>query len=330
MAVNPSKLALLEALKQKRLNYVSGEVLARELNVSRTAIWKHIKSLRKDGYIIEPSPKLGYKYMAAPDKLLPLEILHNLKTNYLGRRIIHFLETDSTQDVAKEMVVKGAPEGTLIIAEGQSKGRGRLGRTWLSPQGQGIYLSLILRPHISPIHAPKITLMAAVSIVQAIEAITPVKAQIKWPNDILISHRKVAGILTEIDAEMDRTNAIILGIGININNHSSSFSSELRDTVTSLRMETGREISRLGLLQTLLLDLENLYETFKAKGFTPILGIWKKKDITVGSYVKAVLIDRELVGQAVDIDHEGALILRDEKGNTHRIISGDVTLLRIR
>lgn len=330
MAVNSSKLSLLEALKEKRSNYVSGEALARELNVSRTAIWKHIKSLRKNGYTIEPCPKLGYKYMAAPDKLLPLEILHNLKTNCLGRHAIHFLEVGSTQDVAKEMVVKGASEGTLIIAEGQTKGRGRLGRTWLSPQGQGIYLSLILRPQISPIHAPRITLMAAVAIAHAIEAITPVEAQIKWPNDVLILHRKVAGILTEIDAEMDRTNAVILGIGININNDSTSFPRELRNTVTSLRMETGREISRLGLLQTLLLELENLYETFKVKGFIPILGVWKEKDVTIGSRVKAVLMDRELVGQAVDIDHEGALILRDEKGDIHRIVSGDVTLLRIR
>lgn len=328
MGANSVRFALLELLKEKRLNYVSGEALAQELNVSRTAVWKHIKSLRKDGYTIEPCPKLGYKYMAAPDKLLPLEILHNLKTNYLGRHAIHFLEIGSTQDVAKEMVVKGASEGTLIIAEGQTKGRGRLGRTWLSPQGQGLYLSLILRPHISPIHAPKIALMVAVAIAHAIEAITPVKAQIKWPNDVLISHRKVAGILTEIDAEMDRTNAVILGIGININNDTSYFPRELKNTVTSLRMETGREISRLELLQTLLMEIENLYETFKVKGFIP--GVWKEKDVTIGSRVKAVLMDRELVGQAVDIDHEGALILKDGKGDIHRIVSGDVTLLRIR
>jgi len=259
---------------------------------------------------------------------MPSSLVPSYKTNCLGRHAIHFSEIGSTQDVAKQMVVKGASEGTLIIAEGQTKGRGRLGRTWLSPQGQGLYLSLILRPHISPIHAPKITLMVAVAIAHAIEEITPVKAQIKWPNDVLISHRKVAGILTEIDAEMDRTNAVILGIGININNDTSSFPRELRNTVTSLRMETGREISRLELLQTLLLEIENLYETFKVKGFIP--GVWKEKDVTIGSRVKAVLMDRELVGQAVDIDHEGALILKDGKGDIHRIVSGDVTLLRIR
>jgi BirA family biotin operon repressor/biotin-[acetyl-CoA-carboxylase] ligase len=327
MGVHPVRLAVLETLKQKGPNYVSGEVIAQNLNISRTAIWKHVRSLRRDGYTIESCHRLGYRYKGKPDKLLPTEILHNLKTSLFGRDIIHFQEVSSTQDVARSMAIRGAPEGTLIVAEGQTQGRGRMGRAWISPQGLGLYISLILRPHISPTDAPKMTLMAAVAIANSIEATSSLKAQIKWPNDVLIGGKKVAGVLTEIDAEMDMTHAVILGIGVNVNNE--VFPQALRDGVTSLRVETGKEISRLRLLQTLLLDLENLYQGFAKKSFDFLLDLWKKKDITIGTLVKVVLMGREIVGQAMDVDCEGALLLRDEKGGNHRILSGDLTLLRM-
>lgn len=327
MGVHPVRLAVLEVLKQKGPNYVSGEVIAQNLNISRTAIWKHVRSLRKDGYIIESCHRLGYQYKGNPDKLLPTEILHNLKTSLFGKDIIHFQEIGSTQDVARTMAVRGAPEGTLIVTEGQTHGRGRMGRVWISPQGVGLYASLILRPRISPSDAPKMTLMAAVAIANAIETTSSLKAQIKWPNDVLVGGKKVAGVLTEIDAEMDMTHAVILGIGVNVNN--DVFPQALRDRMTSLKVETGKEISRLGLLQTLLLELENLYQGFAKKGFCFLLDLWKKKDMTIGAPVKVVLMGREIMGQAMDIDCEGALLLRDEKGDNHRILSGDLTLLRL-
>lgn len=326
---NSTKATLLEALKQTRNTCVSGQRLAQRLGISRTAVWKHINSLCRDGYTIKSCGKLGYRYVGAPNKLLPLEITHGLKTEWLGRYVVHYIQVGSTQDIAKEMVSKRVPHGTLIIAEAQTKGRGRLGRIWLSPEGQGLYFSLILRPQMSPIHAPKLTLMAGVAIARTIELATTIKAQIKWPNDVLISGRKVAGILNEIDAEMDRINAIILGVGININQDTASFPRELRNEVTSLKLEVGREISRLEILQTLLVELENLYEDLKDGNFPNILETWRKMDITLGSQVKAVLIDREILGEAIDIDQDGALLLKDKRGDIHRLLSGDLMLLRV-
>lgn len=326
---NSTKAALLEVLKQTKNTCVSGQRLAQRLNISRTAVWKHINSLCRDGYAIKSCGKLGYMYMGGPNKLLPLEITYGLKTEWLGRYVIHYTQVGSTQDIAKEMVSKRVPHGTLIIAEAQTKGRGRLGRIWLSPEGQGLYFSLILRPQISPIHAPKLTLMAGVAIARTIELTTSIKSQIKWPNDILISGRKVAGILNEIDAEMDKINAIILGIGININQNTASFPKELRNEVTSLKLEVGSEISRLEILQALLVELENLCEVLKDGNFPYILGAWRKMDITLGSQVKAVLIDREISGKAIDIDQDGALLLKDRKGDIYRLLSGDLTLLRV-
>jgi len=211
--------------------YLSGETLSQRLGVSRVSVWKHIRSLKKDGYVIEASPR-GYRLMSSPDLLLPYEFPD------LEQRIHHFREIGSTMDVARELARKGARAGTIVIAESQAGGRGRLSRQWLSPQG-GIYFTLILRPRIGPAYAPRINLMVAVAVATTIRKLFGLKAELKWPNDVLVAGKKVCGILAEMDAEMDVVNFVNVGIGINANNSTTRF----EKTATSLKEVLGREIS---------------------------------------------------------------------------------------
>ena len=194
---------VLAVLKESAERYVSGEELSNRLQVSRTAIWKHIGALRDEGYEIESSPRLGYRFVAVPDLLLPLEIGAHLKTQVLGKKIYHWREVDSTNRVARELAAEGEAEGAVMLAESQTVGRGRLGRAWSSPVG-GVWLSLLLRPNLVPYKAQLITLMAAVAAVEATQAVAGIQPGIKWPNDLLINGKKVAGILTEVSAEMER------------------------------------------------------------------------------------------------------------------------------
>ena len=220
-----TKDQLLVYLKEKRRTWISGELLSDELSVSRSAVWKHIRKLREEGYVIESSPKKGYLLRRDSDLLLPNEIRHGLNTKVFGKKDIeYFKEIDSTNTKAKDLAQGGAPEGTVVIAEKQTKGRGRRGRTWLSPEGDGIYATLILRPAMSPGEAPRITLMTAVAVAEALLSLIQIDIRIKWPNDILVNGRKLAGILTEITADMDAVNYIVVGLGLNVNNLMLDFS----------------------------------------------------------------------------------------------------------
>ena len=304
--------------------YVSGEEISRRCGMSRAAIWKYMQELRQDGFDVVAVPHLGYKLVATPDKLLPSEIQYGLKTKYLGKKIIYEDTVPSTMDVAFRLGMEGAVEGTLVCAEGQTKGKGRLGRQWNSPKGKGIYMSVILRPSLPPTEVAQLTLLAAVAVCEAIQRVSGVAARIKWPNDILVENRKLAGILTELSAETDRVRFVVIGIGINVNTSVSV----LPPQATSLKEEAQKKISRVELLQEILVELENWYERLKKQGFAPVVERWKELSSTLGKRVRLVDPGGEVEGEAVDLDKTGALMIRNDAGLIVSKISGDVVQVR--
>ena len=323
-----TKDQLLMHLKEGKGTWVSGEFLGYKMAVSRSAIWKHISALKNDGYVIESSRKKGYLLLRITDSLIPNEIQDGLNTSIFGKGdIAYFRDTDSTNVRAEHLAKEGALEGTVVVAETQTQGRGRRGRTWYSPTGDGIYVSIILRPRLSPNEAPKLTLMASVAAAETLLSLTPARASIKWPNDILIGGRKVAGILTEISAEMDRIHYVIVGLGMNVNMHDKSFPLEIRDRATSIFMETGEACPRIKLLRAYLEFFEMHYETFKTEGFGPIMNRWRELTDVMGKRIAVDLIDHAYTGVVLDVDDDGFLILQDNEGALRKIVSGDVTLL---
>ncbi len=321
-----TKDQLLSYLKKERRTWVSGEYLSRKLSVSRAAISKHIRKLREEGYAIDSSPRKGYVLTKDSELLLPNEIKEGLKTKVFGKKSIeYFKEIDSTNIKAKDLAEEGAPEGTVVIAEKQEKGRGRRGRTWLSPEGDGIYVSLILRPAMPPSGAPKITLMTAVAVAEALLSLVNINITIKWPNDILVRDKKLAGILTEISTDMDAVNYIIVGLGLNVNTPTHHFSEELKGRATSLNIETGKPVSRTRLVRAYLEFFEKYYEMFKTNNFAPIMTQWKQRSNIIGQRIMVDVIGKKHVGEVTDIDDEGVLILKDDEGGFQRIFSGDIT-----
>lgn len=258
--------------------------------------------------------------------LLPNEIREGLDTKILGKGdIVYFEETDSTNTKAKESAVKGAPEGTLIISEKQTKGRGRKGRKWFSPSQEGIYISIILRPTIPPNEAPKITLLTAVAVAETLLSLTSLKIDIKWPNDILVNGKKIAGILTEISTEPDAIDYVVVGLGLNVN--TPDFPDDIKEIATSLFVETGEHFSRVRLIREYLQWHEKYYEIFKRVGFEPVIKRWRELTNIIGHRIMVEMIDEKYIGEVQDVDNDGVLILKDDRGRLHRIISGDVTLM---
>ena len=209
------KEKILKILHEKRDEYVSGEELARLLSVSRTSIWKHIRQLKKEGYEISAGYRNGYALGSNSKRVLPLEIVNCLRTEKIGQKVHYRDEVNSTNNIAKELANQGEPTGSIVVADNQSAGRGRLARSWVSVPRKSILVSIILRPSFLPHHAPKCTLMAAVAVVKAVQRATGLQCGIKWPNDILLGGKKIAGILTEMNAEIDKINHIVIGVGIN-------------------------------------------------------------------------------------------------------------------
>jgi len=312
MKVNETKKQILKALRECG-GYLSGETLSNQLDTSRVSIWKHIHSLKEDGYVIEASPK-GYRLVSSPDLLLPYEFPG------LERRIHYFPEISSTMDAARELAKKGAGDGTIVIAEAQTHGRGRLNREWLSPAG-GIYFTIVLRPGISPAYAPRINLMASIAVATTIKKLFELKAELKWPNDVLIEGRKVCGILAEMDAEMDVVNFVNIGIGINANTSIPQF----EKTVTSLKGALGREISRKELLSALLMEIERWQPLLMKED---LLQEWKKLSVTLNKDVRIVAPGEVIVGRAIDIDTTGALIVKKRDGSLKKAMAGDCIHLR--
>ena len=315
---------ILNIFRSSNGEFISGEEISEKLGITRAAVWKHIDKLRKEGYEITGEPHVGYRLTGTPDKLIPEEISHKLGTKIMGRKIYSYETTDSTNDVAHRLAQSGSPEGTVIFSEGQSKGRGRMGRHWISPKGKGIYFSFILRPDVSPAEAPKITLMSAVAVATAIRKMTHLGALIKWPNDILINDHKVVGILTEMSAEVNTVKYIILGIGVNVN----TAKADLPKEATSLKHEMGEAVNRIELAQEILRELERQYCIFKNKGFENIIKEWKNLSHTLGEEVKIACHNKKIEGTAIDLDTSGALVVRMDNGFTEHITAGDVVMVR--
>ena len=321
-----TKDKLLSYLKESKGSWVSGELLSDKIAVTRSAVWKQICKLREDGYVIQSSPKKGYLFQKAPDMLFPDEIREGLKTRVFGKKqIVYFNETDSTNTRAKDLAIKGAPEGTLVVSEKQTKGRGRKGRNWFSPSRGGIYTSLILRPRIPPNEAPKMTLLTAVAVAETLHSLTQLKANIKWPNDILINGKKIAGILTEISTEMDAIDYIVVGLGMNVN--TPDFPDDIHKKATSIFIETGKHFPRVKLIREYIQWHEKYYEIFMKTGFEPITKRWKEFSNILGRKIIVEIIDKKYIGEVQDIDSDGTLILKDNNGKYHRISSGDVTFM---
>ncbi|MBU1427465.1 biotin--[acetyl-CoA-carboxylase] ligase [bacterium] len=315
---------ILKYLREKE--YISGEVLAQKLGISRVAVWKQIQRLKDMGYEIIADQNLGYCLISRPDLLIPQEIQRGLSTNYIGKEIFYFPELKSTNIMAKEKALHRAEEideGTLIIAERQSAGKGRLGREWFSPVG-GIWLSIILYPKLSPSYISRITLMTAVAVVKAIKICTQIESQIKWPNDILINEKKVCGILTEMSAELDIINWVVVGIGINVNIDHRDFPEDIQENTISLKEILGKEVLRVKLVQTFLQGFEKYYESLKRREFSSILKEWKLYSHTLGKKIKVDMGERIITGEAMDINESGTLILKKEDGELVEIISGTI------
>ena len=300
--------------------YLSGEEISRHIKISRAGIWKYIQELREDGYDIVAVPHLGYRLISSPDKLLPAEIQFGLGTKILGKEIRYFDAITSTMDTAFQFGVEGIDEGTVVCAESQTKGKGRLGRNWVSPKGKGIYMSVVLRPKLMPADLTQLTLLSAVAVCEAVVSFCDVPAKIKWPNDILVGNKKLAGILTESSAEMDRVRFVVIGIGLNVNTPLS----QLPECSTSIKSETGAKALRVVLMQEVLRSLEKWYIILGEQGFVPVITRWKELSSTLGRHVRLVDPSGNVEGEAVDLDKYGGLIIRDKNGLKVKRMSGDV------
>lgn len=322
------KTKILEYLRSNPGVYISGEEISRDLGVTRTAVWKHVQSLKDEGYEIESSRRLGYRLVVVPDRLLPAEILRGLRSRVFGRKIQYFRSVSSTNLIARELAREGEDEGTLVVAEEQTQGRGRLGRNWISPSGTGIWMSLVLRPAIAPVDAPRLTLAAAVAVAEAVREVTGVSPGIKWPNDLLAEGRKFCGILTEMDAEIERVHFVILGIGINVNLRKADFPEPLRTQATSLREVCGHPISRQELLCRVVECLEERYLETVSERFGEVLAAWRAHSVTLGQPVTVTSVAGTIEGLAEDVDADGSLLVRLDSGILKRVLAGEVTLRR--
>lgn len=319
------KKTILEMLRSAGGKFVSGEIIAEKLEVSRTAIWKHIQSLRKRGYTISSSERLGYKLDETPDLLLPEIIQYGLQTEIIAaeNKILYKVSVDSTNEIAKKAAYDGASDGTIVVAEEQTGGKGRLQRNFFSPKEKGIWFSIILRPQCTPKDAPKFTLMAAVAVVRAFEKFN-LTAKIKWPNDILFDGRKLVGILTEMSAEIGHVNYIVVGIGINVNIKREEFPADIREIAASLSEIAGETLSRVEIFRAVLEEIDRLYINYD---FDEIFKLWRQYNITLGKKVTVLSAESGDIfsGKAVDIDADGALIV-DTADGRKIVYAGDVSI----
>jgi BirA family biotin operon repressor/biotin-[acetyl-CoA-carboxylase] ligase len=306
---------------------VSGAELAEQLKISRAAVWSRIEELRRVGFEIEAGPHFGYRLVDEPDALFADDLLARLgKTKVVGRDIQVFEQTTSTNDVIEMLARNGVREGVVVFAEAQTKGRGRLGRKWMSPTHKGLWFSVLLRPELRPQETTQLTAASATALRRAIKTVTGLSAEIKWPNDLLVGGKKVVGILTEMSAEVDRVRHVILGIGVDVNQDAAEFPPELRKIATSLKIEAGQEISRAELAVEILRELDCDYTRMAGGKFSGVADEWEAGCATIGKNVSVQMGARQVRGRAEALDDDGALLVRTEHGRLERIIGGDVTL----
>ena len=318
---------ILSALRTAASGAVSGAELSAQVGVTRSAVWARIRELRALGYEIEASPHQGYRLLAVPDVLHAEDLLSLVEGNrVVGRDIRVFEETGSTNDVVEKLARDGVAEGVVVFAETQTKGRGRLGRKWVSPPRKGLWFSVLLRPELRPAAVTQLTVAAATALTRAIRKQTELQPQVKWPNDILIKGRKIAGVLTELSAELDRVKHVILGIGVDVNLTASDLPPEVRKLATSMRIESGRTYRRADLAAAILTELDRDYSRIREGDFGGIAEEWGRQCATLGQQVRIETGGRVLEGRAEALDQDGALLLRTDHGHLERIIGGDVTL----
>jgi len=318
---------ILIALRRAGPGFVSGAELSQRLGVTRAAIWARVEELRRLGYDIAASPHQGYQLLEVPDVLCADDLLGLVAGNkVIGRDIRVFEQTNSTNDIIEKLARDGVKDGVVVFAESQTRGRGRLGRQWLSPPRRGLWFSVLLRPDLRPQAATQLTVAAAVALVRAIREQTGLAPEIKWPNDILVHSRKVAGVLTELSAELDHIKHLTLGIGVDVNLAASEFPPELRKLATSLKLECGRHLNRIELAASILRELDRGYARIRAGQFEAVANEWQEHCATLGRRVTIHAGPRTLQGHAESLDDDGALLLRTEHGRLERVIGGDVTM----
>jgi len=303
-------------------DFISGEILAKKLNVSRTAVWKQINNLGKIGYKFESVKNKGYRLVSKPDKPIPEEITPYLDTRIIGREFHYFEKVGSTNTKAKELIKKDAAEGTVVVSDIQTHGRGRKNRTWISKEG-GLWFSIVLYPDIQPEFGMVLTMASSVAVVESLETVAGIDTVIKWPNDVLINKKKVCGILTEFDAEIDKINYAIIGIGINVNN---DIDDSLKNSATSIKKEIGRGVSKINLLRSIINNFDKYYLYIKDGKYDKIQSEWLPHSNIIGKKIIVKQNTKTTKGIVKNIDKNGSLILNTDRGKI-RILSGDVQYL---
>ncbi|MHB1315882.1 MAG: biotin--[acetyl-CoA-carboxylase] ligase [Christensenellales bacterium] len=319
------KNKIIEILLSNIGQPLSGETLSQQLGISRAAVWKHMKNLRSEGCNISAVNNRGYTLLSMPDSIHP-EFFNAL---FSGRRQLHYFDNLlSTNDKAKELAKEGCPSGTLVIADTQTGGKGRLGRSWVSVPGKGVWMSIVLRPRMHPSQMHKITIIGALAAVQTITVLTGLPVKIKWPNDIMINGKKVCGILCEMSADMDEVDYLVMGIGLNANLDSEDFPEELKKIATSLKIESGCPVSRLELASSIANRVCEIMNFLEETGdFSSVVKEYKNYEIT--GRVRAFGSGRDVTGLAEGIDEDGALVLLTDKGDRLHIISGEISVRSI-
>lgn len=314
---------ILSELKNSN-DHLSGEYLSSTLNVSRTAIWKHIKNLKTKGYIIEGISNKGYKLISSPDLLNKSELLSKLSTTVIGKNIVYFEDIDSTNVKAKELAQKNIENGSIIISEKQTLGSGRFNRNWNSPKG-GLWFSLVLRPNLPPTEAPKVTQIAAASIYKTLNNLD-IETSIKWPNDILLNDKKLCGILAEMKCDMDSVDYLVLGIGMNINVDTCNFDENVKDIATSLKIAYNKQFDRSRILSDFLMNFEILYNKFLNNlDLSETIAICRSHSNLLGKKAKLITYNKEEIVTCISLSDTGHLIVEDSSGKQKAVLSGEIT-----
>jgi len=323
---NPGLVKVLRFLQTHNTEYLSGQDLSDVLKISRVAVWKHIKKIQELGYVVESKQKLGYKLISNSDALLPWEITSNLKTKIIGKQSYYFDSIDSTQNQALKMADDPANNGSIIVASKQTGGRGRSGRKWISPKG-GIWISVILQPKFDISITTLFPIASALALSIAIEKTFSITPELKWPNDLTIKGKKIAGMLVDVSLESNRIENLVLGVGINFNVNVKEIEKTLKGTpnfygVASLS-DQKKKVKPIQLVQTFLVELEKIYKLLNAKQTKKIISEWTKRSSTIGKSVELNTIEEKIKGKAIRIDEDGALIV-SENNKINKIIAGDI------
>lgn len=318
------KTELLKILREAK-EYVSGQQLCEHFGVSRTAVWKMINQLKEEGYEIEAVKNRGYRIREIPDVMTAEEIVSRLKTTWMGQPCLYLEQVDSTNNYAKKIAEEGASSGTLVVAREQTAGRGRRGRSWTASEDVNVMMTLLLRPKIRPEHASRLTLLMAMAVVNGIREVTGLDARIKWPNDVVVDGKKVCGILTEMNTEIDYINYVVIGAGINVNQQ--TFPEELQETATSLSKALGRKVFRSELTAAVLEALEGFYEVFlRTQDLTELYKAYNAVCVNCGQQVRVLEPGNAYTGTAEGINPKGELLVRRDDGKLVEIYAGEVSV----